>query len=325
MSPSKLTGKTKKTATSKIEALLVVDDNYLPILMQLLEHAQTSVGIIAYSFAIGSAGGVLAKSAAPYKIAAQLVELKKKRKSKIKIRLYLEGERETVERNRITANFLKKAGVEIKYGATHAKGFSIDHKMVLFGSTNLTNQSIVKNNETNLLLTEPKAVNGFDQYFEHLWSGGKHGGVRLAAPMIADGGFKTELIDLIGRAKKKLEFSIYFFHHTEIEEALIAAHTRGVKVRGFVHNHQAFAMSYVRRTRGTVERLKAAGIKDLHYGPTSLFTHSKYMIADRQELLLGTGNWLHEDVKVHPQLYILLKDAQIAKQLAVHLAGQIRT
>ncbi|RYZ66782.1 MAG: hypothetical protein EOP05_18625 [Proteobacteria bacterium] len=313
--------KTQRKLSPK--SLLVVDDNYLSTLLQLLERAKKSVDIIAYSFAIGSAGGTLTRSGAPYKIAEALANQKTRLRSKIKIRLYLEGERETVDRNRNTAAFLKKAGVEVRYGATHAKGFCIDGQIVLFGSTNLTNQSITKNNETNLLIADEAAVDGFREYFEHLWNGGKHGEIELSPPMLADGAFKDALLELVARAKKTIEFSIYFFNQRQIEAALIKAHGRGVHVRGFIHNHNAFAMSYVRRTRATVERLKSAGIEDLHYGPTSLFTHSKYMIVDQKELLLGTGNWLDEDVEIHPQLYIQLKDAKVCKQLSAHLAAQI--
>lgn len=307
---------------AKHDTLLVTNEEYLPVLMKLLDHARKSVDIVAYSFAIGSASGKISFNGAPFQIAQKLVEIKKKRR--LKIRLYIEGRRETFDRNRPTAEYLKKHGVTVKYGSTHAKGFCIDGKYLLFGSTNLTQQSILKNNETNLLLEDPAAIQGFEKYFTHLWKGGKHGGIKLPPPMIADGGFKDALIALIDSAKKTLDFSIYFFHHTEIEKALIRASERGVKVSGFIHNHFAFAMSYVRRTRGTAERLREAGIAEIHYGPVHLFTHSKFIVADRKEILLGTGNWLHEDVKIHPQLYIHLQNPRLAQELVKYLAAQIR-
>ena len=306
-----------------MKAQLVANDDYLPSLMLLLDQARTSIDIIEYSFAIGSAGGKIANTSAPFQIAEKLIAVKKKHK-KIDIRLYLEGHRETADRNRVTATYLKKHGVQIKFGSTHAKGFSVDGTYVLFGSTNLTNQSILKNNETNLFFEEPKVAEGFNDYFEHLWSGGKHGGIQLKAPMIADGGFKDAIVEMIDSAKKRLDFSIYFFHLSEIEHALIRAHERGVKVRGFFHNHTAFAMSYVRRTRGTAERFREAGLTDLHYGPTHLFTHSKFLLKDEKEIALGTGNWLHEDVKIHPQLYVRFEDAKLAKQMSKNLTQQIR-
>jgi phosphatidylserine/phosphatidylglycerophosphate/cardiolipin synthase-like enzyme len=307
----------------KTDTLLVVNENYLPVLLKLLDHAEKSIDIIAFSFAIGSAGGKLAPTTAPFEVAEKLVELKERLGKTLTIRLYIEGHRETTDRNRVTAEYLKKAGIKVKYGSTHAKGFCIDDRYVLFGSTNLTHQSMLKNNETNLFFDNADVAAGFRTYFTHLWNGGRHGQITLPPPLIADGAFKDALLQLMDRAKKRLEFSIYFFHHTELQEGLIRAHDRGVKVTGFVHDHAAFAMSYVRRTRGTVQRLRDAGISDLHFGPRHLFTHSKFLIRDRAELVLGTGNWLHEDIKVHPQLYVRLDNRALATELAEHLAAQI--
>lgn len=200
----------------------------------------------------------------------------------------------------------------------------MDRRYVLFGSTNLTNQSLLKNHETNILADRKAIAAGFLDYFEHLWSGGRHGGVTLKDPMYADGSFKDLLLEMISTAKKTLEFSIYFFDHKEIREALVQAHERGVRVKGFIHDHRSFAMGYVRRTRRTVLLLREAGLEDLHFASGTLFTHSKYLIKDRQEVALGTGNWLREDVKVHPQLYVHLQEPDLAQKLARHLQKQIR-
>jgi len=302
---------------------LVSDDAYLPACLSLLGRARKSIDIMAYSFAIGSASGRLDQKGAPFKIARKLADLKEKHGNKLNIRLYLEGERETVGRNRVTAKYLKNAGVQVKFGATHAKGICVDNREVLFGSTNFTNQSIQKNFETNLLFNDAAAVAGFEKYFTHLWRGGRHGGVELDPPMIADGGFKAALVEMIYTAKKRIEFSIYFFHQAEIEQALLRANARGVQVAGFIHTHRMFALSYVRRTQSTVRRLREGGIKDLTFGPSHLFSHSKYLIRDRKELALGTGNWLDEDVEIHPQLYIRVEDAALARKLAKILATQI--
>lgn len=308
----------------KNEIQIVTADNYLSVLLNLLAGAKNKIDILAYSFAIGSARGVLNLNSAPYEVAAKIVEVKQKLGKALKVRLYIEGFRETSERNRVTAAFLKQAGVEIKFGSTHAKGFCIDDKFLLFGSTNLTNQSILKNIETNLLLTEPLSIKGFEMYFNHQWDGGKHGGILLPPPLIADGGFKDALINLIDAAKESLEFSIYFFHHSEIEDAFYRAANRGVEITGFLHHHNSFALSYVRRTRGTARRLQEQGIKKLYFGPGNLFSHSKYIICDRYEILLGTGNWLQEDVKIHPQLYIHLEDRSLAKKMAATLLKDIK-
>jgi phosphatidylserine/phosphatidylglycerophosphate/cardiolipin synthase-like enzyme len=308
---------------SSPQDLLVVNRDYLPTLLRLLENAEHSVDVLAYSFSIGRSFGPFNTRSQSFQVAQKLAELTKRRPVPVHVRVYLEGERETSERNSVTAHFLKRAGVEIVMGTTHAKGFCIDKKYLLFGSTNLTDQSLRKNNETNLVTTRSSAVKQFLRYFDYYWKGGTHGGIRLKSPLFADGSFKKPLLDLIKNARRTIEFSIYFFDFREVEEALLQAHGRGVKIRGFVHDHRSFALSYVKRTRATVQRLKRAGIRDLTFGPDDLFTHSKFLVADRSTLMIGTGNWLVEDVTTQPQLYFKLSDANLCRELADVLGEQI--
>lgn len=308
----------------KSKISVVADQDYLPTVLKLIGKAKHHIDIMAFSFAIGSAAGKIAANGAPFKIAQTLVEAKKKKGDSLRIRFFVEGLRETIDRNLITAQYLEENGVEVKYGSTHAKGFSFDERFVFFGSTNLTNQSIMKNHEANVLIDDPKAASEFNRYFDYHWGGGEHGGIDLAQPFHADGAFEPALIDLCDRATKNLDFSIYFFNHREIERAIIRAHERGVKVRGFVHHHNTFAYPYVARNRATVKRMKAAGIEDLHLSIPTTFSHSKYIVRDKQEVLLGTGNWLLEDVHIHPQLYIHLDNKEVSKELLKHLSHQIK-
>ncbi len=302
---------------------VITDQNYLSTLLKLLTSAKKKIDILSFSFAIGSAGGKINFKSAPYEIAKKIKDIKEKHGSKIKIRLFTEGLRETVDRNKVTADYLEEAGVEVVYGSTHAKGFCIDGRTVLFGSTNLSHQSITKNREANLLIEDPVIAKEFTRYFNYLWKGGGHGGIKLKLPLLADGAFKDELIKMVDGAKKRVEFSIYFFNHREIENAIIRAHERGVLVTGFIHQHMSFAYGYIRANRATVKRMMAKGVSDLHFGIATTFSHSKYCVVDRKEIMLGTGNWLVEDVLTHPQLFIHLNDPVVAKDLAKHLKSQI--
>lgn len=307
----------------KSKPKLIADQDYLDTLLNLLSKARHSIDILSFSFAIGSSAGKISHKGAPYKIAQKLKAIKEEYGDEIRIRFFTEGLRETADRNSVTAKFLEEAGVEVKYGSTHAKGFCIDQSIILFGSTNLTNQSIMKNHEANVLLEDAKASKEFLRYFNHLWKGGHHGDIVLRPPFIADGYFKDVLIDVINDAENQIDFSIYFFNHREIEEALISAHDRGVKVRGFIHQHLAFALPYIRANKATVKRMKARGIEELYFGDPGLFSHSKYLVADKKEVLLGTGNWLMEDVFIHPQLYYYSESPSLAKSLLKHLELQI--
>lgn len=316
------TPRTPKTIRKTIDALPVVDDQYLPTLLQLLDHARERVLVAAFSFASSSRGRRKdAGPSAPRRIADKLVELARRG---VDVRLYVEDRRDTAERNRPTAELLASGGVKVTYGSSHAKGVCVDGRYVLFGSTNFTEQSLTKNIETNLFFDDARVAAGFERYFLHLEGGGRQGSVVLDPPLIADGGFEEAIVEAADAATSRIDFSIYFFDDAPIEQALARARSRGVLVRGLVHTHATFALSYVRRTRRTAERLHAAGVEDLHFGPPHQFTHSKFLVRDRKEILLGTGNWLREDVEIHPQLYVRFTNARVAKQLVDHLDRTIR-
>ena len=297
---------------------VVTERDYLAVLTQLIDLAQKRIDVLAFTFAMADAGGRLDYRGAAFGVAEKL---KQKAKAGVRVRVYLEGQRDTARRNAITADHLRRAGCEVVEGATHAKGFSVDDRYVLFGSTNLTTQSMQRNNETNLLIDGD--AKPFARFFTHLWKGGAHGGCRLKAPWYADGAFLPVMLKLIAAAERRLDFSIYYFHHPKIEAALLAAHRRGVRVTGLLNSHRTFHLGFVKRNRATVARLRAAGLDDLHFETSRDFTHSKYIVRDDREILLGTGNWVDEDVTVHPQLYYRLAHPKLARALARHLAGQI--
>ena len=69
--------------------------------------------------------------------------------------------------------------------------------------------------------------------------------------------------------------------------------------------------------------MRKAGLDDLHFAAPVRFTHSKYLVRDRAEVMLGTGNWLDRDVITYPQLYVRLAHPGLAKALVKHLHGQI--
>jgi phosphatidylserine/phosphatidylglycerophosphate/cardiolipin synthase-like enzyme len=314
----------KKKSSSKSKAKLVVNEDYLPVLLKFLPKAKKTIDIMAFSWGLSVARGEISGKGAPYEIVKALIDLKAKRGKTLRIRLFTEGQRETYERNKITADHLKEHGVEVRFGSTHAKGFCIDEKILYFGSTNLTNQSIMKNNEANLLIEDKKIASEFMRYFEYHWKGGEHGGIKLKLPMLADGDFEEAIIKMIDSAKRRIDFSIYFFDDRDIENALIRAHERGVKVKGFIHQHNSFALSYIWRNRSTAKRMRNAGIEDLHFSVPTKFSHAKFIVVDGKECALGTGNWLKEDVHIHPQLYVQLKDPVLSKALIKYLDWEIK-
>ena len=183
---------------------------------------------------------------------------------------------------------------------------------------------MMKNNETNILSDDPLIIKGFDQFFENLWNDGKEDSINLDGPMLADGIYKSSILKAINSATKSLDFSIYYFNDSDIENALIQAFKRGVHVRGYLNQHKIPGSDLVEKNIQTVKRMREAGMNDLHFNLDNSFNHSKYIICDKNQIFLGTGNWNDSDVKNYRQLYVHLIDSRMALELSAHLDEQVR-
>lgn len=301
---------------------IIVDKAYEPTILKMLKDVKPGehVRLMSFSFAIDDTRGNILPNISPTRIADRLIEI---RKAGNPVTVYMESARDTAKRNGVTATYLEAQGITVIKGATHAKGLSVGERLLLFGSTNLTQQSMNNNNETNVLDDRPEVVRGFNQFFDHYAKGGERGQLELNSPLIADGKYKARIIEAINSAKTSLDFSIYYFNDAEIEAALIAAHTRGVAIRGYFNYDSEYALTLVERNQKTVARLKAAGLTQIYLDLDKSHSHSKYIIRDAAEILLGTGNWNRADVEDHPQLYILIQDAHLARSLSAYLSQQI--
>ena len=299
--------------------LVVADRDFLPAALRILSTAKAKIEILAFAFSTASSSR---RPNSALSLANHLSRLKSANPS-IEISLFLEGFRETKDKNAFTANRLERSGIDVRLGSTHVKAICVDEKFLLIGSTNLTSQSIDKNFETNLFTDDPKIAKSFAKYFKHYWSGGSHNGCKLRPPLYADSDFVAELINCINSSKSSIHYSIYFFSYPEIEDALIAAHTRGVTITGFFHSHDTFALDYVRATARTAARLKNEGVANLYFAPKTLFSHSKYLIADRRIVFIGTGNWITDDFTTNPQLYLKAVDKILASTLVKNLERKI--
>ena len=85
---------------------VIVNQQFLPAILQILDEATHAIDLLAFSFAIASSTGKINTKSAPYTIALKLAERKQKQKGKLRIRFYTEGIRETSLRNRVTAAVL---------------------------------------------------------------------------------------------------------------------------------------------------------------------------------------------------------------------------
>ncbi len=311
----------------------VLDQQYYPTLMKLIDGANKRIGLVQLClFSERGMGRKVTRS------------LCKAVKRGVKVDVVLEGHKKLIgPRNHLSAKILKRAGVKVSFSTdnkvVHTKLVLVDYDQVLFGSTNLSNNSMKNNHESNLLLHSQKANRMLWRYLRRLKSS-PHKDVNLSCT-IEDGDtsiftdrlFVEKAIKLINSAKKTLQVSTYFFARrngpqgtptTRLYSALAKAAQRGVRVEVYLEK-SGFAQYLNDFTEESVRWLRAQGPIFIRLDSPEKISHCKLIIADSKDpkscsLILGSTNWSRGDVEVNHQVNCLVNNPKIVQSFSAYFA-----
>ncbi len=143
--------------------------HYLNVVILLVHSSANTIDILMYEwkwYGHESAGGVQKLNLA-YVAAAR-------RGVKVRVLLNIESMGHNITRiNTRTATFLKRYGVEIKWGqvgvVTHAKMVIIDDEVLVLGSHNYTKSAFSRNQEASIVVHGRKDILDYRKYFDDLW------------------------------------------------------------------------------------------------------------------------------------------------------------
>lgn len=123
-----------------------------------------------------------------------------------------------------------------------------------------------------------------------------------------------KLIALLQTATKSLDIAIYSITHPQIVAAIIAAKTRGVKVRMVVDRQQSTG------TSSLVTLLKSSGIS-LRVGNVQGIMHDKFSIVDKRTLETGSFNYTNNASESNAENQIYLNDPSTILKFEVIFAA----
>ncbi len=219
-------------------------------------------------------------------------------------------------------------------GVMHAKFFIVDGEQAFLGSQNFDWRAMAENHELGVILPQMLS-NRLVQVFNNDWQValplGQDGWAVKALPIDAvppenalhfntqkdlsgDGilavsppisGFHREidvLKTLLTNAQKTIDIQVMNYstrpkHWYEIKDALVAASSRGVKIRMSVANWQFKAKGGLSDMLALADlpntELRYSNIPQLATGciPYSRVNHAKFMVVDDDIVWIGTGNW----------------------------------
>ncbi len=101
----------------------------------------------------------------------------------------------------------------------------------------------------------------------------------------------SRVVELIGQAQESIDVAQFTFSVTEIRDALVAAHERGVHVRLAIDEGQDQEGTVSRELRDLGLDVRFVVGKPLSTEGESALQHAKFMIVDGTTLLTGSNNW----------------------------------
>ena len=154
----------KSGQSDKGNAVILVNEEFLPALLKAIEKAQNEIIMSIFSFKTGEN-----KNSYPDRIASHLAKAAKRG---VKVLLVLEtSDDESDElniQNRKAGRFLEKKGIKVFFDSprrtTHTKLTVIDQRFVFLGSHNFTQSALKYNNEISVLLDSPDIADNARNY-----------------------------------------------------------------------------------------------------------------------------------------------------------------
>ncbi|MCX6356763.1 MAG: phospholipase D-like domain-containing protein [Candidatus Aureabacteria bacterium] len=293
------------------EIIAVVNDQYLPAALEGIASARSTIEFIQLEF------HYVDRDSAVKKIAEAMGAAVKRG---VKVRGIID---DGIDFNPPAVPLLKKMGIDVKLDTpakmTHDKLFIFDGREVLLGSTNLSWNSMERNNETNVLIRDEVIGKFFRDYFAALWSDSakepekapfNSGVVRV----ITNRAYFKEVMDLFASAKGTIKVFIYGISYSskdgeakanQLVDALIAARKRGIKVEVLLDKSN-YNQAINKVNAGTKKRLGEGGV-EVRYDAEKVTSHAKLLCVD-DAVLVGSYNWGRDALEERNECAVIMRD-----------------
>ena len=211
---------------------------------------------------------------------------------------------------------LQAAGVEVKWGNptflyTHEKSIVIDGRKALIMTLNQTHSAFTRNREYGVVTTDPAVVEEVMAFFKADW---ERRAPQVDKPHLvwSPVNSRERILNLIDGATGSLDLEQLEIQDEEVEDHLISAAERGVKVRVIVPPD-------IKANEPGLDRLKKGGVKVRYL--TSPFVHAKAIVADGRRALVGSINISATSLDFNRELGIIFEDEEAVATLEATIEG----
>jgi phosphatidylserine/phosphatidylglycerophosphate/cardiolipin synthase-like enzyme len=154
----------KSLQSDKCKAVILTNEEFLPVLLKSIDEAQDEIIISIFSFKADEN-----KNSYPDRIASHLARAVKRG---VKVLVVLETTSDKSDglyiQNRKAGKFLEEKGIKVFFDSprktTHTKLTVIDQRLIFLGSHNFTQSALKYNNEISVLLDRPDMAQNVRNY-----------------------------------------------------------------------------------------------------------------------------------------------------------------
>lgn len=190
----------------------------------------------------------------------------------------------------------------------HRKILVVDEEKVFIGSANFTSSSLKIHDNLVAGIFHPQLAHFLtrcESSFFPFTTATKESELWLLPSQEALG----RALELINEASESIYVAMFTLTHPALAEALIQAHTRGVKVHIALDHYTAEGAS-----SSMVQALEQAGIP-LYLSTGQQLFHHKWALIDSSTLLLGSANWTQAAFARNQDCLLILPDLSSQQQL----------
>jgi phosphatidylserine/phosphatidylglycerophosphate/cardiolipin synthase-like enzyme len=293
----------------------VANRDYMPVLLESLRTARSSVKVAHFEFHPDETTEIIAKA------------MGSAAKRGVSVRVLIES---SLDFNKEGLLMLEQEKINAKLDnpskILHTKLVVIDKKKVLIGSTNFSGNSLNNNNEVNVCISGGRIGAFFSDYFESLWRGESANAnpsptsatVRGVTPF-TDRKHMSVIKKTIDSSTNRLCLIMYGTRYyseqpdspsTRLVDSLATAAQRGVDVHVILEKSD-YNSTLNRLNRETARRLLKGGVV-VRFDRQSVTTHAKMLIAD-DKVIIGSANWGYQALMQRHEASVLIDHPRLAQ------------
>jgi len=213
----------------------------------------------------------------------------------------------------------QSSGIEVKwtnpvFKLSHEKSLVVDDKAALIMTLNLTHSAFISNREYGIITTKPAEVKEVLDGFNADWNRNAFNPADSSPLLWSNLNSRKKILAFIDGSQKTLILEQEEMQDSEVQQHLIDAAKRGVKVRVLVAGSTGSESSGGDYNKPGEQQIQAGGVQVKTIAVP--YMHAKIYLADGNRVIICSENVSTSSLNNNRELGIIVSDSEIVKRVA---------